>query len=173
MIHIPRKISIIILSLLSIVAGIFLIINPDITLIIIARIIGGILLLTGIALAVHTLRLEQFTGMNLPITGGLILIIFGIIIVALPGFFVSFLPVIIGTAITVNGLAVTVRTIQTRHMMDRGWILPLLLGIIAAVLGVMILVNPFESATVPVIVIGIIMVYNGISNILYAISQQS
>ena len=53
------------------------------------------------------------------------------------------------------------RHIELRRFNDNSWIAPLIIGLLVAAGGIVIIVNPFESAATFILVLGVIMLVNG------------
>ena len=94
---------------------------------------------------------------------GVLLLIVGLIFVVHPQFLISILPVIIGIGIIADGIAQVVRTMQNRDSIS-GSALHILLAVITIALGLVVVFNPFQTMSLIVKIIGIIMIYNAVTN---------
>ena len=76
------------------------------------------------------------------------------------------IPFVIGMFIVVEGILNIVRSFQLRQWGFERWLYDLVLSVLLLILGMIIVVNPFDAALVSVMMIGICLVYDGLLNLL-------
>mgnify|MGYP002580753575 FL=1 len=85
----------------------------------------------------------------------------------------SVLPVILGLFIVVDGLVNLKRALELRRMLYLRWTVPLVLSAVSAVLGLVIVFQPFLAAEALVMLIGAVLIYEGLSDLwtIFRVSQ--
>ena len=85
----------------------------------------------------------------------------------------SVLPVILGLFIVVDGLVNLKRALELRRMLYLRWTVPLALSAGSAVLGLVIVFQPFLAAEALVMLIGAVLIYEGLSDLwtIFRVSQ--
>ena len=160
------KANTILSSLLCAALGLVLVIWPDISMQIVCIAIGAVLILCGV------IRLFGFflnhdgsvyTQGNLVM--GIVLVVVGIWIVATPGKVLAIIPIIVGILIVIHG----VNNIQQTITLCRGkysmWWLALIMAILTIGFGVLLITRPFAALDTVVMLIGIFLIYDGLSNV--------
>lgn len=149
------------ISIIMIIIGLILMIGPGHTLKFLVVVLGWGLILGGITEAV-----SGFTSGFFPLAiGGLFILALGFYFVISPEVLVSVIPVLAGLGIVINGAVNLYRAWVGRNAMGYNPTRDIVLSIIAIVLGVIIMIHPFTTASVAAVLIGIAMVYNGIMNL--------
>ena len=96
----------------------------------------------------------------------------GVFLLMRPEIIVGFLPVLLGIAIVIAGAVKIQQSMDLLRAGYRRWWLVLLLAALALAAGVVLLINPFEAASTLVLMIGIVLIYNGVTD-LWTISRVS
>ena len=148
-------------SIISLVIGVLLVIYPGDFSIYLVMSIGALFMIPGIiaviAYMLHRNELRSFPVIGLGST------LFGLWLLIMPGFFVTILMYALGTALILAGINMTVGLVNARRfaVVPLGFYTVPVLIIIA---GVVVLVNPFATAEIPFIMLGV-------SGIVYALSD--
>lgn len=153
-------------GILAILFGIIAILFPGITIIGLAVYFAITLLLGGILLTVSSVNnRKRFSNWQLMFIEGIVGILIGIIILARPETAAAFFIVIMGIWAMVVGLVFLISyfrlslpsIIKPFHMIT---------GIISILIGLIIMLNPFDSTRVIVILIGIYAIAYGVFSII-------
>ena len=166
------KSGMMLLSIAYIVIGMMLLIMPQISLLWICYAFGAVVLLTGIVCLIQYARIRG-TGFTAPfmLVGGVITAGLGIFTLAKPQVVASFLPVVFGIFIVVDGLSRIGSAIDLAKRKGQKWWVLLLLSIVSVALGILLVLHPFGAAVSVVMVCGILLIVEGAMNlgcILYA-----
>ncbi|MBQ2283815.1 MAG: DUF308 domain-containing protein [Agathobacter sp.] len=150
-------------SVLCIILGIVLIVWSEGTLNFIGRLFALILIVIG---AVYLIG-YFFNGLEKNLSGiaGAVLLLIGIWIMITPGVVVSVIPIIIGVILIYHGLKQVLLSMESKKYNNSKWGLGLLLAVISIVFGAICISNAFGIMELTSIVIGISLIYNGVSNI--------
>jgi uncharacterized membrane protein HdeD (DUF308 family) len=79
---------------------------------------------------------------------------------------ITLLPKIIGVAIAVNGVLNLAQALDLRKMGGADWIGPVVMAALTVVAGLFLIFFSFSAMKAAVMVIGGVIVYNGVSNLL-------
>ncbi|MGI6260565.1 MAG: HdeD family acid-resistance protein [Acutalibacteraceae bacterium] len=160
-------------AIFSILLGLVLAIWPDATKMAVSYLIGAALVVFGVIQVVryfvYEVRLDLF---RYDFVSGLILLGAGVFLLMRPEIIVGFLPVLLGIAIVIDGAVKIQQSMDLLRAGYRRWWLVLLLAALALAAGVVLLINPFEAASTLVLMIGIVLIYNGVTD-LWTISRVS
>ncbi len=150
-------------SLLSVIFGLILVLYPGHTLNLMVSVVGWGLLIMGIlALIGFITGWRNYQTFAVAAVG----LVIGIWIMVKPSFFVSIIPFIVGLLIFINSCTSAYQTVKSAKNGYAKWGRNLVVAIIGAVLGVLIMINPFATAGVVVTIAGIGMIYSGIMGLL-------
>ena len=166
------KSGMMLLSIAYIVIGMMLLIMPQTSLLWICYAFGAVVLITGIVCLIQYARIRG-TGFTAPfmLVGGVITAGLGIFTLAKPQVVASFLPIVFGIFIVVDGLSRTGSAIDLAKRKGQKWWVLLLLSIVSVALGILLVLHPFGAAVSVVMVCGILLIVEGAMNlgcILYA-----
>ena len=141
------KNGMLLLSVAYIVIGMLLLIMPETSLLWICNIFGVVVLVTGIVCLIQYARIRG-TGFTAPfmLVGGVITAGLGIFTLAKPQVVTSFLPVVFGIFIVVDGLSRIGTAIDLAKRKGQKWWLLLLLSLVSVALGVVLVLHPFDAA---------------------------
>lgn len=149
---------------IMLVVGIIFLIYPGGTLITATRILGIALLLMGaVGIVLPLLRKEDMSTPDVIVSA--VEAIAGIIVLASPSFVISLYPVIVGIIIALYGLSDVMTALHMKQVDIGSWKTALILAVITVVLGVVVLVNPFKTMSVLVRIVGIVLIYKGITGL--------
>ena len=160
------------LSIAYIVIGMLLLIMPEASLLWICNAFGVVVLVTGIVCLIQYARIRG-TGFTAPfmLVGGVITAGLGIFTLAKPQVVASFLPVVFGIFIVVDGVSRVGTAIDLAKRKGQKWWMLLLLSIVSVGLGVLLLLHPFDAAVSVVMLCGVLLIVEGALNlgcVLYA-----
>ena len=160
------KANTILSSLLCAALGLVLVIWPDISMQIVCIAIGAVLILCGVIRLFGFFRNHDgsvYTQGNLVM--GIVLVVVGIWIVATPGKVLAIIPIIVGILIVIHGVNNIQQTITLCKGKYSMWWLALIMAILTIGFGVLLITRPFAALDTVVMLIGIFLIYDGLSNV--------
>jgi uncharacterized membrane protein HdeD (DUF308 family) len=154
--------------------GIFIIANPGQTLEIVVQLLGWGLVVFGIAILIEALVHRGAPGVPVAMTqrriaGGVCSAVFGAIILMNPRFFVSYIFVLLGIVVIITGINDVLEASAARKLG-----LPVahtltIMAVITLALGVLLLVAPFGFASAATVIAGIVLLFDGITEVIAGI----
>ena len=148
--------SILISSVIAFILGLIMVAVPNISLEVIGIAFGVYIILHGIALIVLDFMSHNMYVPFYGIMTGILSIIAGIIMLAMPNVLTTVFAIALGIWIILSSINVISISISVRKGVPN-WYLWLILGIIDLICGIIILFNPFASSISIVVLAGIIM----------------
>ena len=150
--------------------GIFLFINAGWALEAVAVAIGIIIMLVGVfslaPLVASFFDTRRPGGPELVIvTGGvagLVLIILGVFIVKNPAIVISIIPWIVGIGILVHSVLKIPQSLELKKQGNGRWWVMLIFCVVMIALAVFIIQNPLTTAALPVQIMGVILIVDGV-----------
>ena len=160
------------MSIAYIIIGMLLLVMPETSLLWICNAFGVVVLVTGIVCLIQYARIRG-TGFTAPfmLVGGVITAGLGIFTLAKPQVVASFLPVVFGIFIVVDGVSRIGTAIDLAKRKGQKWWVLLLLSVVSVGLGALLLLHPFDAAVSVVMLCGILLIVEGALNlgcVLYA-----
>ena len=149
-------------ALLTIALGTVLIGWPMEVTGIICRILGAILVVMG---AVYIFGYVMEGRGILTVTGGLLFLLLGVWIFITPSSVVALVPIVIGVILLVHSLKDFQMASEAKKCGSERWSVLFLLALVNCAFGVVCICDSFGVLSVAVRVLGIALVYDGISNI--------
>lgn len=160
------KANYLISAILCVLFGITLIVWPDISSQVVCIGLGCVLLLSGIIHLVSFFAQRDGTLVSrIGLLTGIILVAVGIWIVTSPSVLMVMIPVIIGVIIVLHGIHNITQAVSLCRSKYSKWWVALILGVLTVLFGVLLIFNPFEAVSTAVVVIGVLLVFDGISDI--------
>ena len=160
------KSGMMLMSIAYIVLGLMLLIMPETSLLWICYAFGVVVLVTGIVCLIQYARIRG-TGFTAPfmLVGGVITAGLGIFTLLKPEVVASFLPIVFGLFILVDGCSRIGSAIDLAKRKGQKWWVLLLLSLLSIALGVLLLVNPFDAMVSVVMLCGILLILEGAINL--------
>lgn len=153
-------------AILSIIMGLVLLIWPGTTTQIVCTMLGIVLLSYGIIQIVMFLWTREKTVFSQGILLlGIIFAVIGAWIILKPEMIIMAVPVIVGILIIIHGLHNIIQAVDLKREGYEKWWLALLFGVLTVLFGALLIYNPFSAVEVVVRMIGIFMIYDGVSDI--------
>lgn len=160
------KSNVVVSSILCLVLGLVLLLWPGLTMRIVCTTVGAVLIVSGVVrmIAYFTARDgSMYSQLNLVF--GIILAAVGVWIVISPGKVLALIPIIMGIIIALHGLHNIRQAILLSRDKYNNWWVALLLGILTVGFGVLLVCRPFAAVDTMVMLIGIFLIYDGLSSI--------
>ena len=153
--------------------GFWLILHPYQSLKTAVRLLGVALLVSG-GLAVGFYAFSKQKS-DLRTVGVLLMgsaaIVAGLVVLIKPGWVIAVFPMVAGIFVAFNGILNTLHALQTRKAGSRGWQILLVLSLLSIVVGILLFANPFAYMSTLVILLGAVLIYNGILGIIAAAQE--
>ncbi|MGL5937991.1 MAG: HdeD family acid-resistance protein [Phocaeicola sp.] len=149
--------------LCSIMLGVILVGWPDVAVIYLVLFAGALFVIPGIFALFGYFTKGKEEGMEFPLVG-IGSTLFGGWLLLMPDFFVSMLMTILGVVLALAGISQIVQLVSASKRVAVPiffYIIPALI----AVAGILVLVNPFEAATLPFLILGISAIVYGLSDL--------
>ena len=160
------KNGMLLLSIAFIALGLLLLVMPQTSLLWICYAFGAVVLITGVVCLVQYARLRG-SGFAAPffLVAGVSTAALGIFSLARPEVVASFLPVVFGLFILIDGCSRIGTAIElARRKADKWWMM-LLFSVLSVALGILLLVNPFGAAVSVVMLCGVLLIIEGVVNL--------
>ena len=154
------------LSILMVLLGILLFIWPGKTLQLAARILG-IALLVGAVVSVISWYREKGKGTAnyMTLVVAILCLAAGLIVLIAPKGVISLLPRLVGVFVLVNGVINLIQALSLRKAGTSSWTSSMVMAVLTLLLGAFMVFFAFSAMRVAVMVIGGVLVYNGVSNL--------
>ncbi len=154
-------------ALLCVILGIVLVIYPNTSLALVCRAVGVIVLITGAGFLLSHIRGGIFSWFyKLDLILGVLFVILGGYILLNPLGLLSIIPIVFGVLLIYHGISDLGQALELRkYEADRWWI-SIIIAVITIALGIMIMKNPFSTIDMLMRIIGICLIYDGLSDLL-------
>ncbi len=160
------KANYILSAVFCIIFGVTLTVWPDVSSQIVCMGLGAVLALSGIVnLITFFVQRDGSLLSQINLLAGIILTVLGGWIILNPGVLMKIIPVVIGVVVAVHGAHNLLQALELFRNRYSKWWVALLLGAVTVALGVLLIFNPFEAVNTAVMLIGIFLIYDGISDI--------
>lgn len=158
--------TMIISSIITLILGIILVIEPTKSIRLLAVIIAIIFELMGIFQLIDYLRKSREEKiMSLSLILGAILIVIGIFLYLNIDSLVNFITILIGITIAMKSLFKIQFALNIRDITEK-WKYNLIMGLLGMIIGAILLVNPFHSAILFLRIIGIVFIIGSVIEIM-------
>ncbi len=134
-------------ALITIITGIILLLVPELSGKVLGIIVGIIFLIEGINSIYKYFHREGAKLYNLNLVFGVIYAVLGVVIILVPSSVVEFITVCLGIYMIVNGASKVNYALWLKRGNEDSWLITLATGILVAIVGVLVIFNPFASLT--------------------------
>lgn len=153
-------------ALICVCAGIALFVWPDLFTLMACRAIAMLLIIVG---AIHLLsylleRRESFR-LQADLAIGAVLFALGLWMSLSPGFFISLIPLVLGAVVLVHGIQDIRYGLDLKKTVYEYWWTAVIFGVFSVLFGLVMITNPFDSASALTMLVGVALIYDGISDI--------
>lgn len=146
--------------------GIVLLIRPELSAAVLCTALGLILVVCGlIDIAVFLRSRDGSLYAAVHLVAGIVLAAVGVWLISRPTLISVVIPRIIGVLICVHGAGDIGDAAALRKSGSSRWSAAALLGLVTLVLGAVLVFNPFKAFTTVVRIIGVFLIYDGVSDI--------
>lgn len=134
-------------ALITIITGIVLLLVPELSGKVLGIIVGIIFLIEGINSIYKYFHREGAKLYNLNLVFGVTYAVLGVVIILVPSSVVEFITVCLGIYMIVNGASKVNYALWLKRGNEDSWLITLATGILVAIVGVLVIFNPFASLT--------------------------
>ena len=134
-------------ALITIITGIVLLLVPELSGKVLGIIVGIIFLIEGINSIYKYFHREGAKLYNLNLVFGVIYAVLGVVIILVPSSVVEFITICLGIYMMVNGASKVNYALWLKRGNEDSWLITLATGILVAIVGVLVIFNPFASLT--------------------------
>ena len=134
-------------ALLTIIMGIVLLLLPNATNKVVGIIVGIIFLIEGINSVYKYFHREGAKLYNLNLIFGILYALLGVVIILYPFTVVEFVTVCLGIYMIINGASKVNYALWLKRGNEESWLITLATGILIAIVGILVIFNPFASLT--------------------------
>ena len=160
------KVNYAVSAILCALLGLVLMVWPGTTTQIVCMMLGIVLLAYGvIQIAVYLFNQVRTIISQGMLLLGIVFAVIGVWILLRPEMIIMAVPVIVGVLIVIHGLHNVIQAISLQKDNYEKWWLALLFGLLAVAFGGVLIFNPFEAVEMVVRMIGIFLIYDGLSDI--------
>ena len=142
-------------SIVLIVLSLFLIFKPGLSINIVMIALGCVLAFYGIVQTIsyfsHSKEIEFF---NFQLVVGILCLLAGIVFIFNPSFINSILLLVIGVWVVIESITSLQLALNLKNTGSTNWLLILLLSILTFILGMIIVINPFQALEAAVSICG-------------------
>lgn len=158
------------------ILGLVLIICPGLASSVVFNAVGGIGIIIGLVCLIRYYSLDSRAAMSSNgMFFGLLWLVGGILVIALKGFLLSLLPIFFGIVLLIGGIGKLQYTANFKRMGVARWYFELVCAALSVGFGVIILLNPFNTALLLMRIIGIALLIEGVQDLIshYAYKKAS
>ena len=157
-------------AILTIALGAVLVIWPDWSGRILCYLLGAALILMGGIQLIVCIRAERIGFYSkFSMLMNIILILLGVWVCIRPDTVLSLVPVIIGIVMLIHGCMDLQFTMDIKHAGSGKWWIALIFALVTLTLGVFLVMHPFLAFEISMLIIGIGLLYDGISDLVLMI----
>ena len=157
-------------AILTIALGAVLVIWPDWSGRILCYLLGAALILMGGIQLIVCIRAERIGFYSkFSMLMNIILILLGVWVCIRPDTVLSLVPVIIGIVMLIHGCMDLQFTMDIKHAGSGKWWIALIFALVTLTLGVFLIMHPFLAFEITMLIIGIGLLYDGISDLVLMI----
>lgn len=161
------KWNLILTACICIAAGLILILFPEVTAKTIALALAIFLMIMGLIRVITYFARDPNMGLfQYDLVMGLVCILGGLFILFRTKEIISLIPFLLGFVVTISGILKLQNAINLLRIKDRSWPVVLILALLNIVFGVILLLNPFEAAATLILLLGIALIYSGLSDLI-------
>ena len=145
-------------SILFLVFGIFLFVQPKLANSLIGYIVGAIVLTSGLSAIINYFTKSYMKYINLELIYGIVTVIAGTTIIFNPLSISSIITIGVGIWMAINGIIKTNRGLFLKQNREETWSLVMFIGILTLLCGILLMFNPFRGTMVVTQVLGMFII---------------
>lgn len=161
-----RRLSSTVSALITIALGVVLLLWPDLSVRLLCMLLGAALLITGVGYIIsYFARRSKLSAFQFEIILGIVLAILGLWLILKPDIFISLLQFVFGAVLVIHGIVDLQASFHLQGAGYEKWWVALILSLLTVVLGAVIIFNPFGTMAALLILIGISLIFDGLSDL--------
>ena len=161
-----RRTSSVIIALIAMVLGVILILFKS-------RAVSLIVMVSGIALIalgayyiiIYFARRSNIAMLQMDLLLGIILLLLGLWMTAKPDAVISLMQYVAGAIILVHGIVDLQASVNIRRGGFAKWWVSLIFALVTMLLGALIILDPFSALDALLILIGVVLIFDGLSDL--------
>ena len=163
------KVGYIFASIITMLVGLVLIIWPELSVSMICMVMGAIIMLSGAAKLFGYFTNDLYRlAFQFDLALGILTMLLGALMIFMPSKFSQFLFIAAAIYVIVNGLFTLQTAIEAKRFGLRKWWVLLAGAILSGLIGVLLLIKPFESAAAITRLVGGALIADGLQNLVVA-----
>lgn len=95
----------------------------------------------------------------------------GLIMVLFPKLFTNAFGFVAGILVAFSGILNLIKALDLRKVGEKSWLVLMILSLLTIALGVLIFIDPFNKQSTLVILVGAVLIYNGVLGIVTSIQE--
>lgn len=152
-------------GILYILLGIVALVIPETMEKTLGYMLGIVLIIAGgVSMISYLLRDAQENYYRDDFVFGLVGIVLGIIVLLKVEIIISLIPLLLGIMVIISGCAKLQDVVDMKRMNSGNWIVMLILALINLILGLVLIFNPFKAATLMFRMLGVGLIFSGITD---------
>ena len=152
-------------SIITVALGVVLPLYPDTTSTVLCYGVGAVLLFHGMLdLVRYFTRQEGEFFLRYELAAGIILCAVGTFMLIQPEIVTMVIPMILGIYIVIDGGVNVRRSFEMKELEFSRWWAAMVVAALMILLGLVMFLNPFAAAQVTVMFIGVVLIYQGVSD---------
>ena len=152
-------------SIITVALGVVLLRYPDTTSTVLCYGVGAVLLFHGMLdLVRYFTRQEGEFFLRYELAAGIILCAVGTFMLIQPEIVTMVIPMILGIYIVIDGGVNVRRSFEMKELEFSRWWAAMVVAALMILLGLVMFLNPFAAAQVTVMFIGVVLIYQGVSD---------
>ena len=148
-----------------IVLGLILALMPTTSMLVVCYVLGGALLLFGLIRMVNYIRLGSWSIAYYDMSSVVLSLLIGLLLVIKPDIFITLIPFLLGFLVMVDSAMHIQTSFELKSLGYKRWFVELILAAVTLVLGILMVFNPFSTANVFVIYLGVVLIVDGVMNL--------
>ena len=150
----------------SIALGIFLAFWPGVTILTVVYLLALYLAVSGVASLVAYFRSSGARYRSAGVlANAILLLVLALLVFLFPEAVGGFFSFSLGILLTIGGIVNAVRSVELRAYQGSTWVVTLILSAIIAIGGLVIIVNPFATTAMFVLVLGVLLIVKGVADL--------
>ncbi|WP_343207892.1 HdeD family acid-resistance protein [Anaerolentibacter hominis] len=157
----------VVVAVLYMLFGLVLLIWPEMSLMTICYSFGVITIVFGIVRLIGYFVKDSFvSAFRYDLVIGVLAVAAGIFILIKPDFIASILPVVLGIFIIVSSMIKLQNALDLKRFHYDNWWVVVIFAVLTTVLGIIIIVNPFEAAKMAMMFVGVALAVDGVLSLI-------
>ncbi len=149
-------------GIVFVLLGLFIVLAPDKAITTLVYLLGAFFGISGaVSLIGYNRERSDSYHSAAVLTSGVFMVVLALVVFIFPHAVASFSTLIIGVVLTLCGVVSAVRSLELKKLGGYVWVSGLVVGALVAIGGILIIVNPFDTAVMFCYVLGAVMIVNG------------